>query len=273
MKGKTVLVTGANRGVGKGVALVFAEKGYDVFLAHCGEKEKALETAEEIRGRFGRRAETFDCDLADPEQVEALAAAAISAFGRIDVLMSNAGIGLEKYLSTTTIREMDRLYAVNYRAGLQLAVLIGKHMKEKGVRGSILFTTSTRASFEVHPADAIYGGMKAALRRSAQSLAREFAPYGIRVNTIAPGCIAVNPMGYAESDYEDQIREIPLGRTGRGEDIGYAAAFLASGEAGFITGIELTVDGGISCGRNIGNDCPENPAPIRGLGAGVLEER
>ena len=81
--------------------------------------------------------------------------------------MSNAGIGLEKYLSYTSVREMDNIYKTNYRAGIYLATLIAKHMKEKNTHGSILFTTSTRGFFEVHPADALYGGLKAALYRSS----------------------------------------------------------------------------------------------------------
>ena len=149
--------------------------------------------------------------------------------------------------------------------------MVANHMKEKKIRGSILFTASTRGSFEVHPDDALYGGMKAALHRSAQSLAREFAPYGIRVNTISPGCIDVNPQGHRDGSYDQQMQEIPLGRIGRGEDIGYAAVFLSSEEASFITGINLYVDGGINCGRNIGLDNPYNPAGIKGSGVGVLD--
>ena len=268
---KVALITGANRGVGKGIAMAFAEKGYNLFLAHYQEQEKAREVAEEIRSRFNCKVYTYDCNLAEVQEIEALARAAIDTYGEIDVLMSNAGIGLEKYLSYTSVREMDNIYKTNYRAGIYLATLIAKHMKEKNTHGSILFTTSTRGFFEVHPADALYGGLKAALYRSAQSLAREFAPYGIRVNTISHGCIEVNPTGYDEVDYSDQIREIPLGRTGTGEDVGYAAVFLASEEATFITGINLFVDGGISCGRNIGSDTPDNPEGICGVGAGVLD--
>ena len=276
---KVALITGANRGVGKGIALAFAEKGYDLFLAHYGEPEKAQEVIEEIQKRFGREVRsrfnckvyTYDCNLAEVQEIEALARAAIDTYGEIDVLMSNAGIGLEKYLTYTTIREMDNIYQTNYRAGIYLATMVANHMKEKKIRGSILFTASTRGSFEVHPDDALYGGMKAALHRSAQSLAREFAPYGIRVNTISPGCIDVNPQGHKDGSYDQQMQEIPLGRIGRGEDIGYAAVFLSSEEASFITGINLYVDGGINCGRNIGLDNPYNPAGIKGSGVGVLD--
>lgn len=268
---KVALITGANRGVGKGIALAFAEKGYDLFLAHYGEPEKAQEVIEEIQKRFGREVHTYDCNLAVAAEVEDLFRAAVDAYGEIDVLMSNAGVGLEKYLTYTTIREMDNIYQTNYRAGIYLATMVANHMKEKKIRGSILFTASTRGSFEVHPDDVLYGGMKAALHRSAQSLAREFAPYGIRVNTISPGCIDVNPQGHRDGSYDQQMQEIPLGRIGRGEDIGYAAVFLSSEEASFITGINLYVDGGINCGRNIGLDNPYNPAGIKGSGVGVLD--
>ena len=127
---KVALITGANRGVGKGIALAFAEKGYDLFLAHYGEPEKAQEVIEEIQKRFGREVHTYDCNLAVAAEVEDLFRAAVDAYGEIDVLMSNAGVGLEKYLTYTTIREMDNIYQTNYRAGIYLATMVANERKE-----------------------------------------------------------------------------------------------------------------------------------------------
>lgn len=113
--------------------------------------------------------------------------------------------------------------------------------------------------------------MKAALHRSAQSLAREFAPYGIRVNTISPGCIDVNPQGHKDGSYDQQMQENSTWKNWKRRRYCYAAVFLSLEEASFITGINLYVDGGINCGRNIGLDNPYNPAGIKGSGVGVLD--
>ena len=267
-KAPVALITGANRGVGKGVAFVFAEKGYDIFLAHCGEPEKASEVAETIRTSFGRKCVTYDCDLSNPEEITHMVLAAEQAFGGIDVLMSNAGVGYERYIHCAHIEEIDHVYHVNYRAGILVARLVAKNMIEHGIHGSIVFTASIK-SIQPTAIDCIYGGLKAALKRSAQSLALEFAPHGIRVNTVSPGCIAVNPVGYEDRNYSDQEAVIPLGRTGTGEDIGYAAAFLSSDEASFITGIDILVDGGASCGVTKSSDAEEQDG-INGRGTFIV---
>jgi glucose 1-dehydrogenase len=267
-KTPVAIVTGANRGVGKGVALMFAQEGYDIFLAHNGEADKAQVVANEIKKRFNRRCITYDCDLSQVEQIEALVKTAVDKFGTIDVLMSNAGVGYERYIRYAKIEEIDYVYQVNYRAGLLLARLVAEHMIENSIRGSILFTASIK-SIQPTAIDSVYGGLKAALKRSAQSLAREFAPYGIRVNTISPGCIAVNPKGYEDKNYDNERRAIPIGRTGTGEDIGYTAVFLASEKAGFITGIDILVDGGASCGLNSSNKEEEYDG-IHGRGTKII---
>lgn len=241
------IITGANRGVGRGVAIVFAEKGYDIFLAHCGEQDKADEVAELIRKKYGQKCITCDCDLSKVEEAERVVKEAEEAFGKIDVLMSNAGVGYERYISCANVEEINHVYQVNYRAGILLAKFAAKHMIKYGIHGNIIFTASCK-SIQPTAIDCIYGGLKAGLKRSAQSLALEFAPYGIRVNTVSPGCIAINPVGYEDRDYSEAKKEIPIGRTGTGEDIGYAAAFLASEEASFITGTDILVDGGAACG-------------------------
>ena len=219
----TAIITGANRGVGKGVALVFAEKGYDLFLAHNGEADRAEDVAQEIRKRFSVRCVTFDCDLSRVEEVTRLVEAAINEFGTVDVLMSNAGVGYERYIRYAKVEEIDFVYQVNYRAGLLLARTVAKHMIEHGIHGSIVFTASVK-SIQPTPIDCVYGVLKAALKRSAQSLAREFAPYGIRVNTVSPGCIAINPKGYedrtclsapARRRRESGRRTRPAPKTGR----------------------------------------------------------
>lgn len=269
MANPVAIVTGANRGVGKGVAFVFAEKGYDIFLAHNGEEDKALAVKDEICNKYGVRCYTHDCDLSRVDEADRLVKTAIEKFGKIDVLMSNAGVGYERYIRYAKVEEIDFVYQVNYRAGLLLARLVAEHMIQNKIHGSIVFTASIK-SIQPTPIDCIYGGLKAALKRSAQSLAREFAPYGIRVNTVSPGCIAVNPKGYEDRSYDGERKRIPMGRTGTGEDIGYAAAFLASKEASFITGVDILVDGGSACGSN-SMDPEEDYDGIHGRGTKIID--
>lgn len=112
--------------------------------------------------------------------------------------------------------------------------------------------------------------MKAGLQRAVRSMAIEYGPYGIRINAIAPGCIAVYTKGYEHLKYDELKNNIPIGRTGTGEDIGYTAAFLASDEAGFITGIEILVDGGERCGAPADQEL--NEQGIKGLGTFIMQK-
>lgn len=119
--------------------------------------------------------------------------------------------------------------------------------------------------------DGIYGGLKAGLNRAAQSMAREYGRHGIRISTISPGCMCVYPEGYADRDYTEEISRIPLRIGGDGTDIGFTAAFLASEEARFITGINIFVDGGVSCGEDYWSDADEYTAS-HGRGTFVVRE-
>ena len=266
---KTAIITGANRGVGRGVANVFAEKGYDLFLAYNGETEKAKEVQQYVTEKYGVRCELFDCDLSKVEDIYKLVDTAIGIYGKIDVLMSNAGVGYEKYLRYAKVEEIDHVYMVNYRAGILLATLVGQHMIDNKIKGSMVFTASVK-SIQPTPIECIYGGMTAGLKRSVQSIAREFGPFGIRANTVSPGCIAINPKGYEDKTYEGDADRIPIGRTGTGEDIGYMAAFLCSEEAGFITGADFLVDGGQACGEN-SMDATEDYDGIHGRGTYIVK--
>lgn len=172
-------------------------------------------------------------------------------------------------LPHSQVEEIDHVYMVNYRAGILLATLVGQHMIDNKIKGSMVFTASVK-SIQPTPIDCIYGGMKAGLKRSVQSIAREFGPFGIRANTVSPGCIAINPKGYEDKTYEGDADRIPIGRTGTGEDIGYMAAFLCSEEAGFITGADFLVDGGQACGEN-SMDATEDYDGIHGRGTYIVK--
>jgi glucose 1-dehydrogenase len=240
---KTAIVTGASRGIGRGISLVLAKHGYDVMIAHLNEPNEAEDTARQIRERFGQKAVTFQSDLRDTTTLEALVDSAYKELGSIGILVNNAGICIrDKIVTDFSQEKIDAMTAINFRAPLLLSGLTAKRMIADGVRGNMIFISSSRAQ-RAYPMDGVYGGLKAALERAAMSIALELAPHGIRVNAIAPGATIIrNP----NDDYHRQLsRKIPLGRMGMPEDIGEAVAWLCSESASYITGVTLRIDGGL----------------------------
>ena len=271
MNRPAAIVTGGNRGVGEGICNALASKGYNIFMAHCGEGDKAIRVAQRLQDNYGVRVETFDCDQRDHNIGESLMAHALDAFPSISLVMCNAGVGLEKYMRLIHPEEIDFVYEVNFSGSLLIANAAAKYMMKSGIKGTILFTSSIRSKTPT-PMDAIYGGLKAGLNRAAQSMAREYGRYGIRVSTISPGCMCVYPEGYEDRDYTEEISRIPLRIGGDGNDIGYTAAFLASDEAKFITGVNIFVDGGVNCGEDYWSEADEYTAS-HGRGTFVIREQ
>lgn len=259
MGNPVAVVTGGNRGVGEGICYALADKGYDIFLAHCEECEKAYKVAKDLQNRYGIKVVTYNCDQSQPDIGEKLVEVALREFSRIALVVCNAGVGLEKYMRFIDVKEIDFVYKVNFRGSLLISNAAAKYMLSEQIKGTILFTSSIRSKVST-PMDAIYGGLKAGLNRAAKSMAREYGRYGIRISTISPGCMCVYPEGYEDRDYTEEISRIPLRIGGDGKDIGYAAAFLASEEARFITGINLFVDGGVSCGEDYWSESDEYTA-------------
>lgn len=240
--GRKALVTGGSRGIGRGIALALAERGYDIAIGHWHDEDNAMETAAALRSSYGRRCEVFEANLEEEREPARLAEDVISAFGRIDVLVNNAGITIFQPITELDLGQMNRLIGLDFRAPLLLMQAFGKHMVEQGIRGSIVNITSTRSE-RAYPGDAVYGGVKAALARAAASAALDLSPYGIRVNCVAPGAIMTNDQ--RAEYYLSFGARIPLSRAGTPSDIGSAVAWLASEEASYVTGTTLRVDGGL----------------------------
>ncbi|GAB6990730.1 SDR family NAD(P)-dependent oxidoreductase [Paenibacillus pini] len=238
---KKALVTGGSRGIGRGIALALAEAGYEITITHYNDDDLAEQTSKQITALSGLKCTVLAGDLRDAAAADLTVEAAFEAMGSIDVLINNAGIGLYSSVTNLPLEHLDHTMQLNFRAPMLLMREVSKYMIEAGKGGSIINIASTHAE-RAYPGDAVYGGLKAALKRATESVALDLAPYGIRVNCISPGGILVRD----REPHHDQFgATVPLGRIGIPEDIGRAALWLVSEHASYVTGINLRVDGGL----------------------------
>ncbi len=251
---KKAVVTGGSRGIGRGIVECLASEKYDVFFSYHGEKEKAIEYARELEVKYLVKVGCAQASLQNKGDAEKLLKTAIAFLGGLDLHVNNAGITYFGHILDMDIDDIENLINLDFKSYIEGMHFAAKYMVETGVKGSIINITSTRAQ-RAYPEDSIYGGIKAGIERVVKGAALDLAPYGIRVNCIAPGAICVRTKEELQKkrdipvpdDFWEKLgRRIPLGRNGMPRDIGAAVAFLASDKAGYITGTTLTVDGGIS---------------------------
>ncbi len=242
MGAKTVLITGASRGIGRAAAELFAERGCRVLLNYHRSREAAEELERELTAR-GADVMAYGADVSDREQVERMAAACERRFGGADVLVCNAGIARQGLFTDLTPQEWREMMGVHVDGAFHCcrAVLPGMIRKKEG---SIVLVSSiwglTGASCEV-----AYSTAKAALIGMTKALAKEVGPSGIRVNCVAPGAVDTAMNAALDGETLASLREeTPLGRLGTPQEIAQAIAFLASPEASFITGQVLSPNGG-----------------------------
>ena len=237
---KTVLITGASRGIGAYAARAFAAEGYKVAVNYFKSENEAASLAKEIGGI------AVKADVSDPLQAEELVKKTLEKFGHIDVLVNNAAIALtQKVICDVGADEWDKLFAVNVRGMFNCTKAALDSMITRQ-NGKIINISSvwgiTGGSCEV-----AYSASKAAVIGFTKALAKETAPSRITVNCIAPGVIKTDMNAHlSEQDYAALKEETPLGRIGTPQDIAGAMLFLASPAADFITGQVITADGGIS---------------------------
>lgn len=242
MERKTALITGASRGIGKGIAIAMAKSGLDLMISHWNDYDNAEETALIIRRQYGRKCTIFNVNLQEEGSPERLFENTTKVLGHIDVLVNNAGVTEFSQIRTMDMEKINKLINLNFRAPILMMRFTGNHMIEREIKGSIINITSTRAERAYH-GDAVYGGVKAGLRRATESTALEFAKYGIRANCIAPGAIQTSEE--REGYYKRLGKKIPLNRPGTPEDIGNAAVWLSSDKASYVTGATVRIDGGL----------------------------
>jgi 3-oxoacyl-[acyl-carrier protein] reductase len=233
------VVTGAARGIGRGIASVLAREGARVVVADL-DFEAAQRTAAEL----GQGALAVAADVTDRSSVEALAAAAVEAFGRVDILAANAGIYPSTALASIDDALWDRVMGINVKGALHAIQACTPAMLARGY-GRIVLTSSITGPVTGQVGFAHYGASKAAMLGLMRSAAVELATSGITVNAVMPGNIETP--GLAETSEEHQrlmFSSIPMGRFGTAEEVGWAVRFLASPEAAYVTGQTLIVDGG-----------------------------
>jgi 7-alpha-hydroxysteroid dehydrogenase len=241
LDGKVAMVTGAGRGIGEGSALLFAEMGADVVCA-ARTPEQIEAVAERVRG-FGRRALVVPCDVNESGQLEDLVAQAMREFGRIDVLMNNAGGAPPRPALHTSEKMFDAALHFNVTTAFVLSRLVIPHMLE-GEGGSIVNISS--AAGRMPRGDfAAYGTAKAALSFLTQLLAAEFAP-DVRVNAIAVGAVETSALApFLSDEIRAKMESLtPMGRIGTVDDVAIAALYLASPASSWVTGKVMEVDGG-----------------------------
>ena len=240
---RTALVTGASRGIGQGIALELAGAGYDLAISYRGYEEGALDVKRRAEA-LGRRCEIYRADFDDTAAPERLLRAVEADIGAIDAAIMNGAHDGRESILTATADWMSAMGRQLYISQMLTAGAAARLMVRTTTRGALLFITSIHAR-QANTNDFFYGGMKAAIERSCKSLAIELAPYGIRVNCIAPGAINVRGVDDATLKYP-YAKLIPAGRRGEPEDIAHAAAFLISDGADYITGQSLVIDGGMA---------------------------
>jgi NAD(P)-dependent dehydrogenase (short-subunit alcohol dehydrogenase family) len=245
---QVAIITGASKGIGKGVAAVFAQEGAKVVLAANGLKD-GEQAAAEIQAAGGE-ALFVQCDVSNEEQVQSLVQKTIDAFGRLDILVNNAGIGTYKSVLDVTSEEWDRCLAVNLKGVFLCSKYSIPHMQAVG-KGAIINMSSVHAHATANGV-APYCASKGAITALTRNMAIDYGPV-IRVNSIAPGWIWTPLIEDLFNEYDDpaavrkqvEDRQV-MKRIGTPEDVGQACAFLASEEASFITGTQLFVDGGLT---------------------------
>ncbi|MCB1122461.1 MAG: 3-oxoacyl-ACP reductase FabG [Verrucomicrobiae bacterium] len=245
LENKTVLVTGASKGIGRALAIGCAKEGADVIVNYHGDLKGAEETAAVIR-ELGRKSVIIQADVSKRDAITALFATARESFERLDCLINNAGITGWSDLFSTTEDKWDLVLDTNLKGTFFCSQEAAAWMKETGVRGTIVNVSTNCAALGVKNLVS-YATSKAGLHGLTRQLAIELAPFGIRVNTFAPGPINVERNLRDDPDYETQWGSvIPLGRTGEAEEMIGPAVFFASNESSYITGQVLYADGGWS---------------------------
>jgi len=243
IEGRTAVVTGGTKGIGKGIARVFAKAGANVLITGRNASD-ADATVAELAGLGAGGVASFLGDVADADSCRLMAEAAVDAFGGIDILCANAGIFPDAKLVDMSVADMDRVFDTNVKGTLLTVQACLAALTASG-RGRVILTSSITGPITGYPGWSHYGASKAAQLGFMRTAAIELAPRGITVNAVLPGNIATEGLADLGEEYRAAMEaSIPQRRLGDVEDIGYAALFFATDEAAYVTGQALVIDGG-----------------------------
>lgn len=243
LNGKTAVVTGASRGIGRAVAIELASKGATVVINYNGAEDKAKKVQEEIQA-MGQKAVCMQCDVSDFKMCEEFVKEVVSEFGQIDILVNNAGITRDGLLMKMSEESFDAVLNTNLKGAFHCIRFASRQMLKQ--RSGRIINMASVVGLTGNVGQSNYAASKAGVIGLTKAVARELASRGITVNAVAPGFIESDMTNeLSEAVKEASLAGIPLGAFGKPEDVAAAVGFLASDQAKYITGQVLQVDGGM----------------------------
>lgn len=243
LEGKTALVTGASRGIGREIALELARQGANVVINFAGSEAKANEAAEEIKA-MGRESFAIQGDVSDPDAVAAMVKETIDRFGSLDILVNNAGITRDNLLMRMKESEWDDVININLKGVFLCTKAVTRQMMKQ--RNGRIINIASIVGVSGNPGQANYVAAKAGVIGLTKTAAKELSSRNINVNAIAPGFITTDMTDKLTEDVKaDMLKQIPLARFGEPSDIAKAVVFLASDDSSYMTGQTLHIDGGM----------------------------
>lgn len=241
---KVALVTGASRGIGRACAIALGQKGYTVIVNYNSNSEAAEEVCRLIN-EVGSEAQAVKADVSDLNQVKTMVRDIAKQYGHIDVLVNNAGIVKDEYVLMMSPETIDKCLDLNIKGYMYCSQQVALKMFSKK-KGSIVNVSSVSSKLAV-AGQSVYSATKGAINSMTATMAKELAPYGIRVNAVAPGFIATDMVDkLPEEKKTEYLDTIPLKRFGTPEEVGEVVAMLAGEECSYLTGQVIVIDGGLS---------------------------
>lgn len=241
---KVALVTGASRGIGRACAIELGKQGYTVVINYNSNETAANEVAELVKS-YGSEAMIIKADVSELAEVKSMMREITKTYGKLDVLVNNAGIVKDEYVLMMTKDTIDACLDLNIKGFLYVAQQAALKMFSK--KNGVIVNVSSVSSKIAVPGQTVYSTTKGAVNSMTATMAKELAPYGIRVNAVAPGFIATDMVhNLPEEKKNEYLEEIPLKRFGTPEEVAQIVAMLASDASAYITGQVIVIDGGLS---------------------------
>lgn len=257
LESKKIFITGASRGLGRAIAIEAAKNGADIVVHYNASEKKAKRVVKEIEEK-GCDAVAVQGDWRLVQDVIKASEAAWNAFGGIDILINNAGIGLNSHVLDFSQEQFDLLYQTNVRGPFFASQYIGKKMVESGIKGQI-FTITSVYGLKPGTGMSLYSGTKASLEMIMKGMALELSPHNIRVNTLAAGAVEtdmIRPVLENKDYLKDVLKGVPLHRVAQPGEIAELVCMLLSSSAGYMTGSTILADGGMNLTKAYGPPKP-----------------